>query len=36
MKTIMQMYVISDFQGADPPEALEFSANKGLQDGRQE
>ena len=23
-------------QGADPPEALEFSANKGLQDGRQE
>ena len=23
-------------QGAEPPEALEFSANKGLQDGRQE
>ena len=23
-------------QGAVPPEALEFSANKGLQDGRQE
>ena len=22
--------------GAEPPEALEFSANKGLQDGRQE
>ena len=23
-------------QGAEPPEALEFSANKGIQDGRQE
>ena len=23
-------------EGAEPPEALEFSANKGLQDGRQE
>ena len=32
----MQLYVISDFQGANPPEALEFSANMGLQDGRQE
>ena len=27
---------LAEAQGAEPPEALEFSANKGLQDGRQE